>query len=453
MDSASTITTEQSVAPEAKPRWFGKTVRRATAVAANPSVRRGVLSVVDQAVVSGTSFATSVIIGRLCSQAELGVYYLALSIVLFVRAVQSDVISAPYMIYCNRRKGETLAAYSGSTLAHQFILSAVTIAGLICLLGALSLGAGPAGLSATVWVLLGAVPFLLLREYVRHFSFSHLQMGTAITLDVVVSVLQLGGLLLLAYFGMLTVELVYVVMGACCALACAGWFLTKQQPMRVRSRSVIADWWDNWTFGKWALAGQLTGRAAGYLMPWIIALIHGETATGVLAACITLVNLAGTFISGVSNFLTPQAAHAFAHGGHDALRRVLWRTAAVFLVTVGAFCLVVLLLGDFLAVFIFGSQFTGCGLILTILAFGMLINSLGLTVGNGLWAIDQPRANFAADLCTLAVTMAAVLCLVYPLSVTGAAIAILAGAVVGAAVRGYTLHRLLQTASWEPPSA
>ena len=47
-------------------------------------------AVLDQAVVSGTSFATSVLLGRFASQQELGVYYLALSVVYFARGVQEQ---------------------------------------------------------------------------------------------------------------------------------------------------------------------------------------------------------------------------------------------------------------------------------------------------------------------------------------------------------------------------
>lgn len=57
--------------------------RRIGAVAADPDIRRSALSVFDQATVSITNFATSVIIGWMCSQESLGVYYLALTMVLF----------------------------------------------------------------------------------------------------------------------------------------------------------------------------------------------------------------------------------------------------------------------------------------------------------------------------------------------------------------------------------
>src|SRR5262245_49170720 len=85
-------------------------------------VRKSGLSVVDQAVVSGTNFATSVLLGRFALQEELGVYYLALSIIYFARGIQEQIVSAPYMIYCGRKEGRELAEYAGSSLVHQFVV-------------------------------------------------------------------------------------------------------------------------------------------------------------------------------------------------------------------------------------------------------------------------------------------------------------------------------------------
>jgi O-antigen/teichoic acid export membrane protein len=348
------------------------------------------------------------------------------------------------MVYCSRRRGQALAAYSGSTLIHQILLTALTMVGLLALAAMLGLGIGSESLLPVVWPLLGAVPFLLLREYLRSVSFAHLQIGAAMALDIAVAVLQLGGLLALTHFGALTVERVYLLMGGCCAAACLGWFWSKRQPLEFRRERIAADWRDNWSFARWTLAGQSLSRTSGFLIPWIVAAVHGEAATGVLAACITVVNLAGTFVTGVSNLLTPEASHTYVRGGARALGRLLWQIALLFILTVGGFALAMLMMGNWLAVFVFGDKFAGTGPILTLLAFSMFINSLGLTVGNGLWALDMPKANFRADLCVLVVTMLLVACLIYPLGVLGAAIAILGGTATGALMRAWILQRQLK---------
>src|SRR5207244_2970301 len=81
---------------------FGRAARGMRLMARSSLLQKSGLSVLDQAVVSGTSFATSVLLGRCASQEDLGVYYLALSVVFFARGVQEQLVSAPYMIYCSR---------------------------------------------------------------------------------------------------------------------------------------------------------------------------------------------------------------------------------------------------------------------------------------------------------------------------------------------------------------
>src|SRR6185369_17376806 len=100
-------------------RVLGGFARGARELAGSSLLKKSGLSVVDQAVVSGTNFATSVLLGRFAVQEELGVYYLALSVIYFARGIQEQLVSAPYMIYCSRKRGRELEEYAGSSLVHQ----------------------------------------------------------------------------------------------------------------------------------------------------------------------------------------------------------------------------------------------------------------------------------------------------------------------------------------------
>jgi O-antigen/teichoic acid export membrane protein len=125
---------------------------------------------------------------------------------------------------------------------------------------------------------------------------------------------------------------------------------------------------------------------------------------------------------------------------------VLRRTALLFITTLGAFSLVIALTGDLPATLVYGSRYSGVGPILSLLSVSMLVGSLGITAGNGLWAMERPAANFAADVCTFAVTIGSAILLVGPLGILGAAMAILAGSSAGTLVRFFTLSRLLADA-------
>jgi hypothetical protein len=63
----------------------------------------------------------------------------------------------------------------------------------------------------------------------------------------------------------------------------------------------------------------LSGKIA--ITYWLLALVDGTTATGVYAACISVVSLANPLNMGLSNILTPRAVLALKEGGGARLRR------------------------------------------------------------------------------------------------------------------------------------
>ena len=441
MDAGPSITAELLAKPAARPGWLGSVLRRLCRLAGSSLLQKSALSVFDQAVVSGTSFATAVILARNCPREELGVYYLALSVVFFARGIQEQLVSAPYMIYCGRKQGEALAEYAGSSLLHQCVLLAGTSGALAV---ALVLGLAPHGSESAFWLLVGVGPLLLLREYVRQLLFAHLEMFAAIALDVSVSSLQLAAMVGLALAGRLGVVETLAVMGGSCGLAASVWLLTKRRPMIMRARAALRDFTANWIFARWALASQLLACTTPYVMPWVVALTHSEAETGTLGACTTLVGLSNMFMMGLCNFLSPRAARAFADGGLTELKSVLAQTAGLFVVTLGGLCLVAFLFGEPIAMLVYGPEFAGTGWIIGVLTLSVLANSMGVTAGNGLWAMERPQANFAADLTALGVVITSTILLVPAFGPLGAALTTLAGTTTDAAVRMFILRQTMR---------
>lgn len=417
--------------------------QRLWASAWEPAARKGLLAVADQGLVSVCGFATSVIVGRAASQEQLGLYYLAMSLILFARGLQATLTCMPYAVYCHRRRDDALAVYTGSCLSHTLGFSGLASLVLLALAAALEAGIGPTALAPTVWVLLVAAPFLQLREFIRQVAFASLRVGVAISVDVVVAVLQLTALAMLALYDEISASTAYTAIGGACAVACVGWLLLRVEPLRVARTSLIEDWRHNWTFAKWAVAGQLTGSSAVYVMPWILMRYHGAAETGLLAAAATLVGAANIFVVGIGNFLTPKAARAFVEGGVAGLRRVLSMAALVFGAVLGSFALLAGVAGAPVVSLIYGEGYASAGPVVAALAACLLATSLAMTAGSGMYAIERTRLNFYCDLVSTIASLSAALVLVEPLGAFGAALSGLVGAVVSAVLKFALLWRLL----------
>ncbi|MGE3842248.1 MAG: hypothetical protein AB7I50_11730, partial [Vicinamibacterales bacterium] len=157
----------------------------------------GLAALGDQAVVSGMSFAVTILLGRLAGPAELGLYSLAITLALLTVTAQDSLITLPYTIFGRRLAGDERRQYAGSSVALCVGLSLMAmVAGLAAFAlsktGILASHLAPAlGLWAVV------APIFLLREFARRFLFAELQFASALQFDVSVAGIQV---LLLAIF-------------------------------------------------------------------------------------------------------------------------------------------------------------------------------------------------------------------------------------------------------------
>ncbi|MEX0819617.1 MAG: hypothetical protein WD070_08480 [Pirellulaceae bacterium] len=448
MRIAANVTTDHL--PSAEAVASASVLHRIGRVAVGEDLRRASLAVFDQGIVSGLSFATSAIIATSCGRTGLGVAHLALTLLYLLMNVQGELLNAPYTIYRNRKHGRRLHAYSASVFIHQAVLAGLGTIAVVLFLALNALGLGPDELAPSLWMLLFATPFCLLHAFLRNFSFAAFQFRVAVAMDVTVAFLQLAALTVLVQLNLLTVPRLFVVMGASSLAACLGWFSIRPEPLHFVRKLVLRHWRENWSFGRWALASHVVGGAGAYVLPWMLAIVHDQAATGTYAGCGKLSALAATFVAGVAHFLCPKAVAAYTEHGTVGLKRVLFTTGLVFVVTVGGFCVFVGLTGDFILVTLFGDDFVGTGPVALVLSVAVLANSLAVLGGNGLWAINRPEANLISDVAAVTLTLLTAALLVQSHGVMGIAIAAVVGGTVGAIVRGATLATLLKRVSRRP---
>ncbi len=409
--------------------------------------RKGALSLVDQGIVSATNFSTLVLVGR-ASQHELGVYLLGFSVVLLAMCAQNALISSPYALFGNRLEGLKRAQYAGSTLLHLIVYAAMASV-LLAVIGwtlPLIYQHAPSEavarrlveflpFSSVALVLACAMPFVLLREFIRRLAFAHLELVTVLGLDIAVSALQLVGVFVLYLGGQLTAATAFICVGASCAIAGGTTFYIARRHFAHHNGQALADLRGNWSFGKWAFAGQTATLLSAYCLPWMLTLLAGVTEAGRFSACFSIVLIANPLLIGLNNFLTPQAIHAYKAEGLKALRKLAWGisfwvTGVLALLTVG-----LVLFGGRLLSLLYGQKLMGNELPVSILAVMMFFLAAGIGSENGLVALNRPAANFWAYLSGLIVTLTTGAILIATHGVVGAALAGLLGTISSTSVK------------------
>jgi O-antigen/teichoic acid export membrane protein len=402
---------------------------------------KSALSLFDQVAVSATGFLSGVIVARNCTLAELGAYHLALSILLIFRGMQAEIITAPFTVYNHLRKGDRLATYTGSVIIHQMVFLGAALLVLAAIGLAASKGFTPTAFKATFPILLVAGPLALMREFLQLYAFARFWFKSALVTDFTVLLLQVGGLLgLMALIG-LTVNSVFVVIAIASGLACLAWWWVSRPRVRIQKTQVLADWRENWAFGRWTLLSFVVSSCTPYLMTWLVAWLRSEAEAGKLAACVGLIGLANMFLSGIANVLTPKMATVYTNEGVAGLKRVCTKVILLFSGVLGLFSWSVFILGDWLGSFVYGAAFADVGFLCGIISLGILVTSFALVAGRTLCALNRPRANLLPDLVTAVVTLGGALYLVPGNGILGAAYALLLGSGLGMLVRWSVVFR------------
>ena len=303
------------------------------------------LALADQAVVSGASFLTTVMIGRWTNASELGTYAIGYSILLSSLAAQESLISLPYSIQRHRPSG-TPAEHAGGSLALSGLMSATGAIVLTLTALALSIwGAGPE-LVAMTWALAGVMPFVLTREFGRRFAFAHLRISQALLLDAAVAAIQLVALFFLGWTGRLSAVTACAALGGACGLTALAWLYCFRAEFAIRVSGLRAALSQSWGLGKWLFGGQLTVQVQHYITYWLLVIIAGAAVTGVYTACMSVVAFANPLMLGVRNILAPRSVLAWKTEGGAGLKRQAIRDALLLGAIMTSFCLLVLFAGE-----------------------------------------------------------------------------------------------------------
>ena len=406
------------------------------------SGRRAALALTDQLVVSGSNFLTLAIVANSCSTADVGLFHLAWTLVGFIRTAQERALAAPYLAFVHRddQSSNTLL---GSSLAHQVGFSVVCSLGIL-LFSYVALDIDKlAALAPITSVLVFSIPFMLLRDHIRAVCSAHFQYHVALAMDIMVTCLQVGGILSLALLGWLTIPRVALVLGIACLLPGVGWWLLRPQPFLMRWSSILRDWRQNWSYAKWLVLSRSIAIAGNNTIPFLVLFMMDESSAGGFGTCTGLVGLSLTFIMGTNNFFQPRTIKAYYEQGLDQMIRTVWET----IVVLGSILLLVVILfafaGNTLLGLIYGPAYAGLGLVTVLLSLSMLTVSVSIACGNGLAALGQPKGYFAGEVAYCVLSIALAVLLIPKWGLLGAAFALVVGGLAASTVTASVLWRFV----------
>jgi O-antigen/teichoic acid export membrane protein len=405
------------------------------------------LALADQAVVSGTSFLTTVLVGRWAGSSQLGTYAIGLSVLVSAFAIQDALISLPYTIHQQQESG-TAAERAGNSLIYSGIFSAAVVVVLALIALGLSAYRERSPLQPAIWTLAGVAPFALLRQFGRRVLFAHLHVQRALALDVAVAAIQISLLAALGWTGLMSAVLAFDATGGACALPSFVWLVMMRREFVIRWRDARTALRSNWDLGKWLLSGQLTVQVQSYSNYWLSTAIMGAAATGIYAACMSVVSAVNPFISGLTNILAPRSVLAWSAGGGERLRTQAIRDGLLLGFLASSFCILILFGGEkFIRLLYHGQDYAGLGNLVTVLSVALLMEVVGVPASNALASMQRTREIALACSAGAAVTVLAVWPLMVGWGLLGAAYGQLIGNTAGSIGRWIMFLSLVRQSS------
>jgi O-antigen/teichoic acid export membrane protein len=406
-------------------------LRRIFDYARNLLTRDHIFSLVDQALVSGTSFLTTFMVARFSTAGELGVYAVGISVLVSLLAFQDSLILQPYTIRLHS-SGRRLADHEGASLIFSVVVSLGSALVMIVAASAALAWGGASDLLAMTFVVAAVVPFVLTREFARRTAIAQLEMPRAVILDAAVAFIQLAALAILGITGRMSATTACATLGGVNGIVAVGWLCWARHTLNLRPRAAKTSLAETWDLGKWLLVGRVTVQVQGYIIYWITMVMAGAVTTGVLAACMSIVNVSTPLILALGNVMVPRSVLAWRNEGGPGLWHEATRNALRFAGVIAPFCILMLFGGEALVQRLYpGSEYQGSGVVVAVLAFATFATALGGPASFALATMERPRPIVIVGLIGAVLSVGLVALSMMTWGLLGAAFGLLAGNMFG----------------------
>ncbi len=291
----------------------------------------------SQGLISGFHFVLNLLLVRMLTVADFGIYALTFVIAILSSSVGNALVSTPLCVYAPGCKGdERIKIESMLTTLMSFLLGAALVAGTLISLALSSHG-------SDFQVMIAATTFVvsyLARQYSRSFGYSRFDVTSVLWGDM--CYVTVGAVLLLlqnwysAEISSVDVLTVLTIANAVAVLLEVGRLPTAI--ILVSIGTAIKQYEPIWKQARWALIGALTTVVVSQAHSLVVSALKSPAAYAPLAAGFVIFGPVRVIFTTIQNVIKPEMALAIANGQPAAAQRQMVLSS---LISVGAVSLLV----------------------------------------------------------------------------------------------------------------
>jgi O-antigen/teichoic acid export membrane protein len=360
-------------------------------------VGKGAVTLLDQAIVSGSSFFVSILLARMLRVAEYGAYALAISVFLFTSSFQNALVLEPMgvlgsSLYRSKLRPYLVAVTRINVALCTGISVLLTVVVLLYRFSTHNTVVSSALLGVS---LVYAIPVLIFWLW-RRAAYLQFRPGIAIRGSCVYAAIIFPSLYCFKHNNWLSPSSAFLVQGVAAAIASLVLFRSVMPACQAggSTLSTSAVFECHWTYGKWVAAtavGYWLTTGAYYVFVGLFLPLERVAELRVLQNLSMPVN---QFLTAQTNLLLPVAAVQFADHGPAALRKITKLLTAVFTMAGLAYLLILVLFGRRLMSLFYPASYVHLAYLLPLSALPVVLIAAAQGTVIGLWARRLPREVF-----------------------------------------------------------
>jgi O-antigen/teichoic acid export membrane protein len=406
-----------------------------------------IFSLLEQGIISVTNFTALIVLARLLTKDEFGIFALAFTIAIFVQGFQRAMISLPLVTF------NPVIALLRKELSHWTCLLWLLSITLSLLLGSawfISLLLGveswlqQAFLGAAVLI----VP-LFAYEFLRRYAFIEIQ--RLLRLAVIAALYSLSYLSMLIYCISHTKSAfggIIALAGASLLAAILGFWQYRLNPFTLpRFSSFFSFLGKLGSFWKWAVLSHVAYSGYNYANMFILSAFSGSAGAAIYSATRNLAQPLVILQTAIDNIDKPRASRALFDGGFPSMARSLWDTAKLLIVLGLAYSIVMALAAPAVLHIFYAGKYDSYVIEVILWLGGSLLLLVGQPLESGLYILKRPDLLFQGRLWATVVSIIAALLLIPSYGVRGALVAFMVGWLASLSIAFFQLYRLRSATS------
>jgi O-antigen/teichoic acid export membrane protein len=384
------------------------------------NLRKFNFAMLDEIVISSINFATSLVLARMMPAHQFGLCIFAFTTLVLCTGLLNSAVLSPLAVLAAPLREKEWQRYLSSCVFFFFLISGtlalvfISLSVLLCETRYAENGELLRYVGLIVFVYLG-------QEFVRRLLIIRMKTREALAVDSITYATRLTLVIVVVMCTAATSKDVVLIFGISSLTGItAAVALNRRYFSLSKFRTDVDAISGIWSYGKWTLADWLPFVLSGQFYIYVVTIILGNAANGILGACRNLVAPLRVMLGGFTNIALPYYTKVLNQQGNRALSRALRRVFSVFLALVFSYVVVISLFSSRLLLVVFG-KYQEHGLLVGLFGFAMIVIYFTSPLELYLKILLQPRLVFLSRLLTAITNIAACFVLITLYGLIGAA--------------------------------